>query len=129
MTDLERYRQEIDRIDKELVALWEARTLITDTVGLYKKERGINVLDRSREEAVLEVPGVEGFSSSAGLEVSVPGVEGVSNTGPEETSVSLPPPSLATWVMGNLAEPKAPKPVFRQITSPVISRRSATFWM
>lgn len=54
MTDLERYRQEIDRIDKELVALWEERTLITDKVGLYKKERGINVLDRSREEAVLE---------------------------------------------------------------------------
>lgn len=54
MTDLERYRQEIDRIDKELVALWQERTAITDQVGRYKQEHGMNVLDRSREEAVLE---------------------------------------------------------------------------
>ena len=54
MSELEQYRAEIDRIDKELVALWEQRTRITDQVGLYKKEHGMNVLDASREAVVLE---------------------------------------------------------------------------
>lgn len=54
MSELEHYRDEIDRIDKELVALWQERTAITDQVGRYKQEHGMNVLDRSREEAVLE---------------------------------------------------------------------------
>lgn len=52
--ELETYRAEIDRIDRALVALWEERTAITDQVGRYKLERGLDVLDRSREAAVLE---------------------------------------------------------------------------
>ena len=54
MTELEQYRAEIDRIDKELVALWEERTRVTDAVGIYKGKRGMNVLDSSREAQVLE---------------------------------------------------------------------------
>jgi len=54
MSELEQYRAEIDRIDKELVALWTERTRITDAVGRYKREAGINVLDTSREAALLE---------------------------------------------------------------------------
>lgn len=54
MSELERYRGEIDRIDQQLVSLWEERTQITDQVGRYKREHGIDVLDRSREQAVLE---------------------------------------------------------------------------
>lgn len=54
MTQLEQYRAEIDRIDRELVALWAERTRITDAVGRYKQERGMHVLDTSREAAVLE---------------------------------------------------------------------------
>lgn len=53
MSELEGYRQEIDRIDRELVALWEARTRVTDQVGRYKQERGMQVLDTAREAAVL----------------------------------------------------------------------------
>lgn len=54
MTELERCRREIDRIDRELVALWQERTAITDRVGRYKQEHGMKVLDSAREAEVLE---------------------------------------------------------------------------
>lgn len=54
MSELEEYRNQIDRIDQELVALWAERTRVTDRVGEYKREHGMNVLDAAREERVLE---------------------------------------------------------------------------
>ena len=53
MQDLNELRQEIDVIDRQLVALFEQRMAVTRNVGLYKLANGIPVLDRSREEQVL----------------------------------------------------------------------------
>lgn len=53
MEDLELLRREIDRIDRQIVALFEQRMAITRRVGLYKLEHDIPVLDKGREEQVL----------------------------------------------------------------------------
>lgn len=53
MTELEEYRQEIDRIDGELVRLFLRRMEVTGKVGRYKQERGIPVLDAAREKRVI----------------------------------------------------------------------------
>ena len=53
MKDLKVLREEIDVIDRQLVALFEQRMAVTEQVGLWKLENGIPVLDRSREEQVL----------------------------------------------------------------------------
>ena len=53
MKDLNELRQEIDVIDRQLVALFEQRMAVTRNGGLYKLANGIPVLDRSREEQVL----------------------------------------------------------------------------
>ncbi len=54
MTQMEQYRQEIDRIDRELVELWEARMGLAREIGLYKRDNGLKVLDPEREKVVLE---------------------------------------------------------------------------
>lgn len=53
MTKLDEYRKEIDRIDKEIVELFEKRMETVLNVAEYKKENGIEVLQSSREEIVL----------------------------------------------------------------------------
>lgn len=53
MTELEQYRQEIDRIDGELVRLFLERMAITGQVGEYKQRQGIPVLDANREKQVI----------------------------------------------------------------------------
>lgn len=53
MKDLSQLRQEIDVIDRQLVALFEQRMAVTEQVGKYKLQNGLPVLDRSREEQVL----------------------------------------------------------------------------
>ena len=53
MKDLNQLRQEIDEIDRQLVALFEQRMAVTRQVGLYKLANNMPVLDRSREEQVL----------------------------------------------------------------------------
>ena len=53
MKDLSELRQEIDAIDRQLVALFEQRMAVTRQVGEYKLAQGLPVLDRSREEQVL----------------------------------------------------------------------------
>ena len=53
MKDLSQLRQEIDIIDRQLVALFEQRLAVTQQVGKYKLAQGLPVLDRSREEQVL----------------------------------------------------------------------------
>lgn len=54
MTDLEACRAEIDKIDRELVALFERRMAVTEQVGRWKADRGLPVLDPDREARVLE---------------------------------------------------------------------------
>ena len=53
MRTLEEVRADIDRVDREIVALYERRMALTDEVGRIKLERGIPVLDAGREEQVL----------------------------------------------------------------------------
>ena len=53
MTELEQYRQEIDRIDGELVRLFLERMAVTGKVGEYKRRAGIPVLDAGREKQVI----------------------------------------------------------------------------
>ncbi len=51
--DLEKLRQEIDRIDRQIVALYEERMEICRQVAEYKIGAGKKVLDRAREEEKL----------------------------------------------------------------------------
>ena len=53
MTELEQYRQEIDRIDGELVQLFLERMAVTGKVGEYKQRAGIPVLDAGPEKQVI----------------------------------------------------------------------------
>ena len=49
MTDLTALREEIDGIDRELVALLERRMDVAAGVAAYKKAHGLPVLDEGRE--------------------------------------------------------------------------------
>lgn len=54
MTLLEEYRQDIDKVDAQLVQLFLQRMELTGRVGAYKKVHGIPVLDAQRERELLE---------------------------------------------------------------------------
>lgn len=51
---LEQYRNEIDKIDAELVKLFEKRMDVAKKVGMYKKERGLKIFCPEREKSVIE---------------------------------------------------------------------------
>ena len=51
--DLGEIRNRIDHIDRKLVELIEERMEIVKEVALYKKENGIKIFDRKREEEVI----------------------------------------------------------------------------
>lgn len=57
MEDLQELREKIDRIDREIVRLFEDRMDICRQVAEYKIENGKKVLDRSRELQKLETLG------------------------------------------------------------------------
>lgn len=54
MTELERYRQEINDLDDQLIRLFERRMKVARAVGEYKKERGLPILNLEREKVVLD---------------------------------------------------------------------------
>lgn len=54
MRDLTELRQEIDKIDSQIVELIEKRMGISKEVGDFKKSNGLPVLDEKREEQVIE---------------------------------------------------------------------------
>ena len=54
MGDISDYRNEIDSIDKKLVGLFEARMELALKVANFKKENGIQVLNRTREQEVID---------------------------------------------------------------------------
>ncbi len=54
MKDLLEIRDEIDKIDKQIVALFEDRMTLTQGVAQYKSKTGKAVLDRERESSKLE---------------------------------------------------------------------------
>ena len=49
---LEEYRQEIDRINKEIAELIAERMDVVEKVGEYKKENDMEIKDEGREEVV-----------------------------------------------------------------------------
>lgn len=53
-TKLDEYRLEIDKIDREIVRLFEKRMNTVLKVANYKKENNMEVLQSSREEVVLD---------------------------------------------------------------------------
>ena len=66
--DLLEIRQRIDEIDNRLVELFVERMKITEEVAAYKKANGLPVLDRGREERILDKIALlagEEFSSDA----------------------------------------------------------------
>ena len=54
LPDLEELREEIDRIDLEIVRLYEERMQVSDQVGEYKIRTGRKVYDKDREKVKLE---------------------------------------------------------------------------
>lgn len=48
--DIKDYRIQIDRIDKELLALLEERFDVSEAIGAWKREQGLPVLDAKREK-------------------------------------------------------------------------------
>jgi len=54
MNQLENARAEINQIDKEMAELFERRMITVREVAEYKKERGMQIFDESREKALIE---------------------------------------------------------------------------
>lgn len=54
MNSLDNYRKEIDKIDKELVEIFERRMDLANKVAEYKKENNLPIFNGAREEEVIE---------------------------------------------------------------------------
>jgi len=52
--DLSEIRKEIDRVDADLMKAFLERMELSEQVAAYKLERGIPILNREREKAVLD---------------------------------------------------------------------------
>lgn len=48
------YRNEIDALDKQIIALLEQRFAVVEQIGKYKQKADLGVQDLKREQAVLE---------------------------------------------------------------------------
>lgn len=51
---LDKYRQEINQIDEELIELLEKRFTVTKAVGVYKQQNNVPVLNQNREQEIIE---------------------------------------------------------------------------
>lgn len=51
---LEQLREEIDKLDSELVSLLAKRIKVVEVVGRYKAQHGLQPLDNKRWQSVLE---------------------------------------------------------------------------
>ncbi len=54
MKEIDNYRQEIDRIDEELLHLFEQRMEVSEKIGQYKKTHDLPETDPKREEEILK---------------------------------------------------------------------------
>lgn len=54
MDQLEQARIEINKIDEQMAALFERRMQATEQVAAYKKQQGLPIFDKEREQAVIE---------------------------------------------------------------------------
>jgi chorismate mutase len=55
--EVDRARGEIERIDRELIALIDERVQVAREIGRAKREAGMNTLDPAREAAVVRRAG------------------------------------------------------------------------
>ena len=53
MDELERARQEIDRLDDAMRELFEARMQVCAAIAVYKKRRGLSLRDEARERELI----------------------------------------------------------------------------
>lgn len=53
MDDLFKLRQEIDKIDSELIVLFEKRMEISKKVAEYKRKNNMSIYDESRENEII----------------------------------------------------------------------------
>lgn len=53
MNELEKYRKEIDEIDKQLIELFEKRMNVSAKVAEYKKENNLPIYNGERESQVI----------------------------------------------------------------------------
>ncbi len=53
MKDLNYLREEIDRVNKELIELFIERMKISEEIGEYKREKGIKIFDSKREDEII----------------------------------------------------------------------------
>ena len=67
MRTLEELRVEIDRIDQQMVQLFEERMQVVAEVMAVKKAAGLPILDASREEAVVAKNTARFMPPSSGL--------------------------------------------------------------
>ncbi len=54
MDELELYRKEIDTIDREILALFGKRFVVTAQVGAYKRAHKLSPVDPQREAVLLQ---------------------------------------------------------------------------
>lgn len=54
MNTLDRYRKTVDQIDRALLLLFAKRFALVKKIGEHKKEEGLPVIDKNREEAMVE---------------------------------------------------------------------------
>ena len=54
MNQLEQARREINQIDEQMAALFERRMQAAEQVAAYKKQQGLPIFDKEREQVVLE---------------------------------------------------------------------------
>ena len=54
MTDLQKYREEIDRIDDEMADLFQKRMETVQKIVQYKIDNNISTRDASREQQVID---------------------------------------------------------------------------
>jgi len=54
LEELEILRKEIDKIDEQLVELFEKRMELAIKIGDIKKQKGMQILDSQREKAVIK---------------------------------------------------------------------------
>ena len=54
MMELQDYRDQVDEIDRALLALLEQRMALSQAIGDYKRERGLPIFQPEREQAILD---------------------------------------------------------------------------
>ncbi len=130
MTDLDKYRSEIDEIDKQLAKLFLKRMEVTTAVGEYKRTRGIPVLDSQREREVLSSKAelAENTEDKSNVTEFFKGIMAISRRG-QRKSVKESEGFTALAAMSNMREPvKNPKVAYQGVAGAYTEEATANFF-